>query len=187
MSSSSHNPKIRRGRRLLVLGIGHLLFTDDGIGIHIVRELRKQRRATVAVREIGTAILEAVPLLAWADRVLVVDAMQAGGKPGTMYWGELSAMVRQDARCSTHDLDLASALDLIPREVARPEVFVLGVEPESLDLGLGLSQTLQATMPHLAAIIDDVLRGWRAERAHHRLSLPRLTGLGIIPPETAAE
>jgi hydrogenase maturation protease len=187
MSPSSWNPRSRSGCRLLALGIGNPLFTDDGIGVHVANELRKRRRASVVVGEVGAAMLDAVPLLAWADRVLVIDAVQSGGKPGTIYWGALSAMARRVAGRSVHDLDLSSALELIPRDGARPEVFVLGVEPESLDLGLGLSPTLRAVAPHVTAIAEAILRGWRAARAHHRSNLPRLNGLGIIPPETAAE
>jgi len=155
----------RRRLRLLVLGIGNLLYTDDGVGVHVVRELRKRRYASILVTEIGTAMLDALPLFEWADRVLVVDAIQAGGKPGSIYWGELSAIQSLCHGPSIHDVGIASVLTLMSKGASQPEVFVLGVEPASLDLGLGLTVTVRNVLPHVIGIINDTLRRWRAEGA----------------------
>ena len=158
----------RRRLRLLVLGIGNLLYTDDGVGVHVVRELRKRRYASILVTEIGTAMLDALPLFEWADRVLVVDAIQAGGKPGSIYWGELSAIRPRALSHSIHDADIASVLGLMSPHRARPDVFVLGIEPASLELGLDLTATVRSVVSHAIGIIDNTLGGWRAETALRR-------------------
>ena len=70
----------------LVLGIGNLLLRDDGVGPHAVRALRaRPLPANVEALDVGTAFLDAIPALEGAVRLVVVDAMRAGGAPGTVY------------------------------------------------------------------------------------------------------
>jgi hydrogenase maturation protease len=150
---------------LLVLGIGNLLLSDDGVGVHAVRELRKQPRAGVLVTEVGTAILDTVSLLAWADRVLVIDALHAKGASGTIYWAPFANILQSPGRLSLHELDLSAALALMPRDLNPPEIYVLGVEPGSLDVGLELSPPVLAALPQVVAMTNSTLRSWRSEVA----------------------
>ena len=77
MASSTHT---------LVLGIGNLLLGDEGLGVHASRSLIEQGVPPGArVVEVGTSILNVVPLLEEAKRIVVMDAMQAGGRPGSIY------------------------------------------------------------------------------------------------------
>jgi hydrogenase maturation protease len=153
-------------RRLLVLGMGNTLCSDDGVGAVAARQLRLLPRAGVLVAEIGTAILDAIPLLEWAERALVIDAMQAGGRPGTIYWAKHEALCCRSKSRTAHDRDLSVALDLLPRQVAGPELYVLGVEPESIEIGLGLSSTVRQALPAVLTIANGILRDWREEQKH---------------------
>ncbi len=76
----------RRGRaNILVAGLGNLLLADDGVGVHLVRALEGTTPRGVTVVDVGTAVLDALHLFEGADRVLALDAMQAGGAPGDIY------------------------------------------------------------------------------------------------------
>lgn len=151
----------RPGARLLVLGIGNMLMGDDGVGVHVVRELRKYPRAGVLVTEIGNAILEAVPLLTWADRVLVIDSLLAQGPPGTIYFAPFECMTSQQRQHSLHELDIGTALSFLPDGCSRPDVFVLGVQPANLDWSLDLSPDVLRAVPHAVAHANEQLRQWR--------------------------
>lgn len=159
--SGNSKPNYRSGARILVLGIGNILMGDDGIGVYATRELRKCPHAGVLVTEIGNAILEAVPLLSWADRVLVIDALQANGSPGTIYFAPFERIASQQGQNSLHELDLETALNFLPIGCARPEVFVLGVEPASLDWGLNLSPQVRFVLPQVVTSANEQLRQWR--------------------------
>ena len=152
----------RRRPRLLVLGIGNALASDDGVGVHVVRELRRHPRAGVLVTETGTAILDALPLLAWADRVVVIDALRAGRAPGTIYWTRLAERGRESSPFSLHELDLSRALTLLPPDRARPEIWVVAVEPERLGLGLDLSPAVRAAVSRVATLVNQKLAQWRS-------------------------
>jgi len=151
----------RPGARILVLGIGNMLMGDDGVGVHVARELRKYPRAGILMAEIGNAILEAGPLLMWADRVLVIDALMACGPPGTIYFAPFEQMASQWGRTSLHELDIGTALNFLPVGSLRPEVFVLGVEPASLDWSLNLSPEVLLALPHVVRSANELLQQWR--------------------------
>jgi hydrogenase maturation protease len=149
------------------------------VGVHACRRLAPHvaalRRDDLVVVEIGTALPDALHWLERADYVLGVDAMQGGGPPGSIYLCE-AADLAVDGRPSLHQLGLLTALELLalehgagpspPREGAprqrwrRPRVEILGVEPESLGLGLGLSPAVEAALPRLLEQIWQRVTRW---------------------------
>lgn len=149
----------QRKPRILIAGLGNLLLQDDGIGIHAVHELKKDPPPGVLVAEIGTAVLRGLHLYEWADRVLVIDAMEAGGIPGTMYLCGDRDVADPAIKASLHELSLLAALKFLSPQ-KRPEVVVLGVEPEIIDYGLHLSPTLGSSLPQLIKTVRDLAAGW---------------------------
>ena len=158
-----------RRLRLLVLGVGNILMSDDGVGVHAVNEYRKKPRAGVLVTEVGTSLLDAVHLLSWADRVVVIDALHAQGAPGTIYWASFSEILHRTGCLSLHELDLSAALEFMPRGARKPEIYVLGIQPSSLEMSLEMSLPVSAAIPQALVILDQKLTQWRRER---RLSRP---------------
>jgi hydrogenase maturation protease len=146
--------------RILIAGLGNSLLMDDGIGVHIVRELRKDFSPGTLAVEVGTAVLDALHLFEWADRILAVDAMQAGGPPGTIYASDICDLEEPVSEASLHELSLLAALRFLPDQ-RRPEVVVLGIEPEKIDYGLDLSSTLQALMPRYVQVVNTLTAGWK--------------------------
>jgi hydrogenase maturation protease len=146
--------------RILVAGLGNVLLQDDGIGVHAVRELCKQRRSGVVVAEVGTAAFDAIRLLEWADKVLVIDAMQAGQPPGTIYLLAGDSLEQGRPQTSLHELNLLSAFNFI-RENRNPEIKILGVEPGTIDYGLDLTPPLRATLPMVVLEARRQVHDWK--------------------------
>ena len=70
-------------RNIIILGIGNLLLKDEGVGIHLIQLLEKESLPPgVELVDGGTSTLDILPLLKDADKIIVVDAMQARGEPG---------------------------------------------------------------------------------------------------------
>ena len=172
MSSDRHRVELtarrafstRGGRprpRVLVAGLGNLLLADDGVGVHAVRALQHRVPRGVHAVEVGTAVLDALHLLEWADRVLVIDAMEAGGGPGTIYRVGVEDVADGTIKTSLHEVDLLAALRFLTNG-RRPEITVLGVEPETIAAGLDLSPRVQAALPQLVAAAQEIVAGWRA-------------------------
>ena len=126
-------------KKTLVLGIGNLLLGDEGVGVHAARALQRERwPSEVEILEIGTAILDALPTLERADRVIVLDAMKYDGDPGTIYRIPLGRCESSQCIASMHGFDIFRVLALTGREVP-PEVMVFGVEPSHIGWSMDLS------------------------------------------------
>ncbi len=131
---------------VLVLGLGNELLKDDGVGVHVIRMLQKEPLIEGAViAEVGTAILHAQHLLEQSAYVIAVDAVRAGDKPGSVYSFNID-QAQLNKPASLHQLGIVGLMKLIP-EQDRPEVTILGIEPERIDCGMELSSAVQAAVP----------------------------------------
>ena len=132
----------------LILGIGNLLLADEGVGVHAARALMDGCLSGVEVQEIGTAILDALPALEKAERVIVLDAMQAQGKPGTIYRVPFEDCEGSHCIASLHGFDLSRVLALTNR-IDAPNVVVFGVEPGRIEWSMELSIQVAEAVPFL--------------------------------------
>jgi hydrogenase maturation protease len=155
----SMGPK-RRQPRILIAGLGNYLLRDDGIGVHVVRALQRTPPPGVVVADVGTAVLDALHLLDWAEKILAIDAMQAGGTPGTLYAFGVDAVAGPGMQASLHELNLLATLDFLPRQI-KPEILIVGIEPETIDYGLDLSPAVAAALPELTREVRKIVSGWR--------------------------
>ena len=152
--------------RVRVIGAGNLLRADDGLGVHVVQQLEALSwPAEVEVLDVGTGGLDIVHLLGDATHVCLVDAMQMGGPPGTVYH-----FAREDVRfrsaagqVSMHGFGLATALELGEKLGIRPELYLVGVEPECLDFAEGLSPAVQAQVDTVVQIVQHKVAAWLAQ------------------------
>lgn len=145
--------------RTLILGIGNLLLCDEGVGTHIARALqREQLPENVVILEVGTAFLDALPEIESADRIIIVDAMQADHEPGTIYRVPFEDCVKPECIASLHGFDLSRVIYLAGREIP-PEVIVIGVEPARIDWGTELSPEIREMIPAaIEAIKKEIVR-----------------------------
>ncbi len=140
----------------LVIGLGNLLLADEGVGVHVAQRLLEDEAPCGAeVLDVGTAVLDAMPAIAAARRVIVVDAMRGGGPPGTIYRVPIEECANPGPIGSVHGFDLTSLLHLVGCE-AKQEVVVIGVEPEVIGWSMELSDSVAAALP-------DVLTSVRRE------------------------
>jgi hydrogenase maturation protease len=147
---------------IVIAGVGNLLMRDDGVGIHAVRALENNPPPGVRVLDVGTAILHALPLLEGARRLLVIDAVRAGGPPGSIYFLDAADVELRGRTSSVHSWGLLEALKLMGRG-PRPEVRVLGVEPADLGYGMELSPAVEAVLNDVVNMVRRIVVGWRTE------------------------
>ncbi len=145
--------------KTLVLGIGNLLLCDEGIGVHVARALlREELPEETEVLDVGTAILDALPAIESAQRIIVVDAVKADGEPGTIYRMPFDSFAPSPVIASMHGFDLSRVLALAGRG-DHPEITVIGVEPGVVDWSLDLSSAVEAVLPlAVRAVREEILR-----------------------------
>lgn len=159
MTSSASND------RVLVLGLGNWLMSDDGIGVHAVRALAEDPPAGADLVDAGTAVLDALPLVEAADRVLLLDAVTAGGPPGTVCTFDARDATAARPALSLHSLDLPSALACFGRGPGPREIRVLGVEPARIGYGTELSTAVRAALPALTSAARRIIAAWTTGKA----------------------
>ena len=141
----------------LILGLGNLLLSDEGVGVHVARALAERDLPPgVSVVEAGTAFLDVLPEIETADRILLVDAMEAGGVPGSVYRVPFHECRHPEMLASLHGFDMSRVLFMAGNQRA-PEVTVFGVEPERIEWGTEVSPAVQRVLPRIAdAILKEV-------------------------------
>ena len=142
----------------VVVGVGTMGRGDDAAGLLVARALRGRVPEAVAVLECDGD--PGALIAAWenAPRVVVIDAVRSGARPGTVHRLDASraAAVAGSGDWSSHGLGLAAAIELADALGRRPGGFrVIGVEGECFAAGDAPSSTVLAAVPTAA---DAVLR-----------------------------
>jgi hydrogenase maturation protease len=151
--------------KTLVLGLGNLLLCDEGVGVHAARALLDEPCPDgTTILDVGTAILDALPSIEQADRIIVVDAVKAEGVPGSVYRMALSDFIHAPVIASMHGFDLSRVLALAGR-TDPPEVIVIGVEPAVIDWSMDLSPQVAASFHRVLDAVREEIRtaGGRAD------------------------
>lgn len=141
----------------LILGLGNLLLSDEGVGVHAARALAERDLPPgVSVVEAGTAFLDVLPEIENADRILLIDAMEGGGAPGSVYRMPFDQCRHPEMLASLHGFDMSRVLYMAGNK-RDPEVTVFGVEPAKIEWGMEVSPAVARTLPLLEkAILEEL-------------------------------
>ena len=148
------------------MGLGNILLTDEGLGVRAVERLAAayDLPANVEALDGGTLGLDLLPRLAGVDALLLVDAVRAGGQPGTPVHLKGDAIHAALAvKISVHQVGLLELLAVSAFHGSRPPQVVLwGMEPAVVDWGLELSPSVAAGLDALVENVVAELRAWGA-------------------------
>jgi hydrogenase maturation protease len=133
---------------IMILGIGSILFSDDGFGIQVAQRIEKEYAFpdNVLVVDGGVLGINLLGVISKPRHLIVVDTMRNRGKPGDIYRLEGDAIPeRIRAKNSLHQVDFLEALTLCQALDNVPKTVIIGVEPEDLQtLSLVLTPAVQA-------------------------------------------
>jgi hydrogenase maturation protease len=135
--------------------MGNLLLGDEGVGVHAARALLEDGCPPgTEILEIGTAILEALPALETAERIIIIDAMKGRKEAGTVYRIALDNCSGNPCIASMHGFDIFRVLALTQRSSV-PEVVVFGVEPDHIGWSMELSPSVTKSLPALLEAVKN--------------------------------
>lgn len=139
-------------KKLLVLGVGNLLLTDEGVGVHAVQDLAKEAewdQLRVNFLDGATFTQDIFYIFQEYDKVLVLDAVRGGQEPGTIYrFTESNLRDNREQSLSLHDIDLLDSLRMAELLGNKPELSVLGIEPLNIsEWSMEMTDVLQARYP----------------------------------------
>jgi hydrogenase maturation protease len=148
--------------KIAVIGIGQSMRGDDAAGMEAVRQWSKKFPETAVRPEVeieanelpGLALLDTLHEI---DAAVLVDAVQSGAKPGTIHRldeTELASFV-SDSK-SAHGWGVAETIRM-GRQLAEVNsvIRIIGIEAEQVEIGMGLSKSVQNAMPAICDAIEE--------------------------------
>ena len=150
-------------KRILVLGVGNILLRDEGIGVKVVEKLLADYlfSENVELMDGGTLGLRLLDPISSADYLIVVDAVQNGEAPGTIYRLPVDVLEnRLSFKNSLHELDMVQCLAYADLMGSRPEAVILGIEPEDISpWGTEMTEAVASRMEELCGMVLDEIAG----------------------------
>lgn len=144
-------------KRILVLGVGNILFTDEGVGVRTVEHLERQYEFSenVTLMDGGTLGMRLMDPIMEHDMLIVIDAVRAGDEPGSIYRLTGEDLRKSIAfRNSMHQTDLVDTLIFCEMAGKRPDAVVIGIEPFDMDtMATEVSGDTAERMPRLAEVV----------------------------------
>lgn len=143
------------------MGIGNLLLTDEGIGVHAAKELSKRKFSeNVSVYDAGTLGLLSAHMYEGSDLLILIDAVDTNGEPGQVFrYSKDDIMLnRIPVKLSPHQIGFQETLLVSElRGQCPPEVIFFGAIPASLDSGVELSANGKKALEEILAEVDKLL------------------------------
>ncbi|MBM3291836.1 hydrogenase maturation protease [Candidatus Bathyarchaeota archaeon] len=140
--------------RILAIGIGNILRTDDGIGLHVIKKI-KEIKPEIDTVDAGLGSIEILEYMEGYDLVFIIDAIEADGEPGTIYKINLSGGQQPPIITHSHGVDLVSTINfgqLLYQNKLPKKIILLAVEAEDT-ISLGEEPTKKVKQA-----IDEVIK-----------------------------
>jgi hydrogenase maturation protease len=138
--------------------------SDDGVGVKVIHHLSEEYRLhpDVTLLDGGTLGLDLLPHIEGIDRLLIVDAIETGGAPGTLARLEGDDIpVVMETKLSPHQMGLKDLLAVAMLQgFSPPEMVLVGIQPENIDLGMELSAKVSARFNELIQMVIRELENW---------------------------
>jgi hydrogenase maturation protease len=157
-SGKGSKPPGKQRKQILILGVGNLLLSDEGVGVHVARKLMEMDfPPQVEVLEGGTDGFGLMHVLLQADRLILVDAVRGGGPPGSIYRFEIEDCppFPDIFKTSVHQISILEVINLSGLIGSTPRTTVIGVEPKYLDMGMELSPLIESKIPRVIQLIEE--------------------------------
>lgn len=149
---------------IAVFGIGNILLSDDGVGVHAVQRLMDEYEFPDSVELIdgGTKGLDLLPLFENRDRVLIIDAANFKKEPGTIDTVEGDRIPSfLSSKLSVHQIGLPDMLFAARfMEVMPPVICLIGIQPKSMETTTDMSDVVSNRMEDLISRVLEKMKEW---------------------------
>jgi hydrogenase maturation protease len=148
-------------RNVLILGVGNLLLSDDGFGVHVINELRNiSLPPSVTLIEAGIVSHQLIPELHAADLLIFIDAVEAGDTPGSIFRFRPEDMrFMTQLKTSLHEMSLMDVLLMTELTGKRPETVIIAVQPKDVkSCSMELNDEIRGVIPKVIELIREELK-----------------------------
>lgn len=150
---------------VLILGVGNLLLKDDGFGVHFIKALEGTSfPGNIQMLEAGTVSHQLIPLLHSLDHLIVIDVVEAGDTPGSLFRFSPDDMsFPSEVKASLHQISLIDVLHMAELTGRKPKTVIIAVQPRDVSTwSLELSDEVKAAIPRVKDLVFEELKKIRA-------------------------
>lgn len=150
-----------------ILAIGNLLMGDEGVGIHAMNRLRESYTFSPKINFVdgGTIGIDLIPYFEECNKMIIIDAVDFQKQPG--YIGILKdneIKYRFNTKLSLHHAGLSDVLSIIElQEIEAPEMVLIGIQPQKVEMGLDLTETVFVQLDKVIQLIKEILKDWKID------------------------
>ena len=147
--------------KVAILGVGNILLKDEGIGVKVVKKLENEFSfpSNVALLDGGTAGHHLVNMVSDFEVIIVIDAVQGGESPGTIYRFTLDQIPFElKTHLSVHQVGVLEALNQVKLLGKKHKVTFIGIEPQDISpWGMELTPVIEEKMPKIISLVLEEL------------------------------
>ena len=152
--------------KILVLGLGNTLQTDEGIGVHVVNYIKQKNCIqNVEIIDGGTHSFNLAEPINNADKLIVVDTAELDAPPGSIkvFEGiEMDAFVANGKKSSAHEIGLKDALGMALLQGNLPAHRALvGIQPAQFGWGEKPTEAVAEAIPKACCKVFEITENWR--------------------------
>jgi len=154
--------------RINILGLGNMLYGDEGFGVAALKTLQESSTFPESVQCIdgGTQGIYLLDFIESADAVIVFDALIPLDYDRRVYVyrnDELPAFIHR--KMSSHQMGFSEMLGIAKLHGKMPqEIVMIGAPPKDLELNIGLSPELTLLLPEAVEQAKTIITTWLSER-----------------------
>jgi len=152
--------------RVLVLGIGNYLMGDEGVGVHVVQALSKEKLPDfVDVMDGGTGSFDLMPILAQYPLVIFIDATMDFRPPGTIDVIYPQFAAEFPTVLSAHDVGLKDMIDALEFKGELPKIILVTVSIKGMiPMRITLTDDVQKSVPEVVTRIKEIIKKIKIEK-----------------------
>jgi hydrogenase maturation protease len=146
-------------RKVLILGIGNTLRSDDGLGVYIVRHIEEAGVPLpkgVDILDGGTAGFDLLGLIDGYDKIVIVDALKTNDRPGSIYRFTPEHAVDRRSQFSLHEVGIMEVIKTLRIMDHNPEIEFVGIVPDNIsEINTTISTAVLDSIPRAVEVILD--------------------------------
>lgn len=173
MSSTLLKDKAKDSRRnILIVGVGNRLLSDEGVGLHAVDGLSQiPMPPCVRIIDCGCDLSSFISYVNEPQKIIVIDAIRAGGKPGRVYRFDYAELATTQSQMrSAHQLKTLEILELLKHvypDLCNCQITLIGVEPQTIELSTDLSKEVRDSLADVTRLVLEEIplkSSWRQNK-----------------------
>ena len=152
--------------KVLILGIGNILLKDDGVGVHIIKQLHHDNvfisDENIELVDGGTAGFDLLPVIQNRDYIILIDAIELQQPPGSIFHFPLTELQSKLPVDSAHDVNITELFRQLELYGETPVVELIGIVPEDVTtFAMELSESVAVAIPKVVEMINGLVEKWK--------------------------